>query len=88
MRRVTNTVIVESAAPMFNPRRAIAAVRCALRNLARRVIQRPSAGFVQREACGLNDSAQAMQDYAVPNEVYARMGPLAMPSIHPKTKGG
>ena len=44
---------------------------------------------VQREACGLNDSAQVMQDYGVPNEVYARMGPLAMPSIHPtKTIGG
>ena len=24
---------------------------------------------VQREACGLNDSAQVMQDYGVPNEV-------------------
>jgi hypothetical protein len=36
---------------------------------------------VQREACGLNDSAQVMQDYAVPNEVYARTGPL--PSIDP-----
>ena len=34
--------------------------------------------IVQREACGL-DSAQVMQDYGVPNEVYARMGPLAMP---------
>jgi hypothetical protein len=44
---------------------------------------------VQREACGLNDSAQVMQNYGVPNEVYARMGPLAMPSIHPtKTIGG
>src|SRR4029077_5928502 len=44
---------------------------------------------VQREACGLNDSAQVLRDYGVPNEVYARMGPLAMPSIHPmKTKGG
>ena len=44
---------------------------------------------VQREACGLNDSAQVMQDYGVPNEVYARMGPLAMPSIHPaKTIAG
>jgi hypothetical protein len=38
---------------------------------------------VQREACGLNDSAQVMQEYRVPNEVYARMGPLAMPSSHP-----
>jgi hypothetical protein len=36
---------------------------------------------VQREACGLNDSAQVMQDYGVPNEVCARMGPLARPSI-------
>ena len=31
---------------------------------------------VQREACGLNDSAQVMQNYTVPNEVYASMGPL------------
>ncbi len=44
---------------------------------------------VRREACGLNNIAQMMQDYGVPNEVYARMGPLAMPSIHPtKTIGG
>ena len=33
--------------------------------------------IVQREACGLNDSAQVMRSYGVPNEVYARMGPLA-----------
>jgi hypothetical protein len=39
--------------------------------------------IVQREACGLNDSAQVMQNYGVPNEVYARMGPLAMPNAHP-----
>src|SRR5229473_1732192 len=38
---------------------------------------------VQREACGLNDSAQVMQDYGASNEVYVRMAPLAMPSIHP-----
>ena len=44
---------------------------------------------VLREACGLNDSAQVMQNYRVPREVYARMGPPAMPSIHPtKTIGG
>jgi len=43
---------------------------------------------VQREACGLNDSAQVMRNYGVPNEVFARMGPSAMPSIHPtKTVG-
>src|SRR5271167_4538854 len=35
---------------------------------------------VQREACGLNDSTHMMRDYGVPNEVYARMGPLAKPS--------
>jgi hypothetical protein len=35
---------------------------------------------VQREACGLNDSAQLMQDYGVPSEVYARMGPLSTPT--------
>lgn len=40
--------------------------------------------IVPREACGLNDSAQVMQDYGVPNELYARMGPSAMPSIHPR----
>ena len=44
---------------------------------------------VQREACGLNNLAHVMQVYGVPNEVYARMGPLAMPRIHPtKTIGG
>jgi hypothetical protein len=43
---------------------------------------------VQREACGLNDSTQVMHDYGVPKEVHARMGPLAMPSIHAtKTMG-
>ena len=31
---------------------------------------------VQREACGLNDSARMMRAYGVPNEVYARMGPV------------
>ena len=45
--------------------------------------------IVQREACGLNDSSHVMQDYGVPNEVLARMGPLAVPSIHPaKAMGG
>lgn len=44
---------------------------------------------VQREACGLNDGAQVMQNYGVPHEVYARMGPLVMPSSHPtETRGG
>ena len=38
---------------------------------------------VQREACGLNDSTQVMKIYGVPDEVYARMGPSAMPSICP-----
>jgi Family of unknown function (DUF6665) len=38
---------------------------------------------VQREACGLHNLAHAMQIYGVPNEVYARMGPLAIPRIHP-----
>src|SRR6202162_899686 len=43
----------------------------------------------QPEACGLNDSAQMMQGYGRPSEVYAGMGPLAMPSIHPtKTISG
>lgn len=37
--------------------------------------------IVQREACGLNDSAQVMRNYKVPNEVYARMGPVATPSV-------
>lgn len=38
---------------------------------------------VQREACGLNRVAHVIQVYQVPNEVVARMGPMAMPSIHP-----
>ena len=29
---------------------------------------------VQREACGMRDSARVMQDYGVPKEVRARMG--------------
>jgi hypothetical protein len=39
--------------------------------------------IVQRESCGLNDSSHVMQTYGVPNEVYARMGPSAMPTINP-----
>jgi hypothetical protein len=38
---------------------------------------------VQREACGLNNLAHLLQVYRVPNEVVARMGPLAMPRIQP-----
>ncbi len=38
---------------------------------------------VQREACGLNKIDHVMREYGVPNEVYARMGPLAMPGIRP-----
>jgi hypothetical protein len=36
--------------------------------------------IVQREACGLRDSARAMRDYGVPAEVRLRMG------IFPTTK--
>jgi hypothetical protein len=32
---------------------------------------------VQREACGINGSAQVVHDYGVPREVVARMEPLA-----------
>ena len=32
---------------------------------------------VQREACGLNNLTHLLQVYRVPNEVVARMGPLA-----------
>lgn len=38
---------------------------------------------VQREACGLNNLDHLLQVYRVPNEVVARMGPLAMPDIDP-----
>ena len=42
---------------------------------------------VQREACGLRKIDHVIQVYGVPNEVLARMGPLATPSIHStKTK--
>jgi hypothetical protein len=44
---------------------------------------------VQREACGLNNIDHVIEVYGVPNEVRARMGPLAMPSIDTtKTIGG
>ena len=42
---------------------------------------------VQREACGLNKIDHVIQVYGVPNEVLARMGPLAMPRMHPKARG-
>src|SRR5436190_24146492 len=38
---------------------------------------------VQREACGLRKIDHVIQVYGVPKEVLARMGPLAMPSMHP-----
>ena len=43
---------------------------------------------VQREACGLNKIDHVIQVYGVPNEVVARMGPLAMPSMHPTRTTG
>lgn len=43
--------------------------------------------IVQREACGLNDSTHVMRDYGVPNEVHARMGPLATPRLGPTQSG-
>jgi hypothetical protein len=39
--------------------------------------------IVQREACGLRDSARAMRDYGVPPEVRLRMG-VFPPSIKSK----
>jgi len=38
---------------------------------------------VQREACGLRKIDHVIQVYGVPNEVVARMGPLAKPSVQP-----
>ena len=38
---------------------------------------------VQREACGLNKIDHVIQVYRVPNEVLARMGPLARSSTQP-----
>ena len=43
---------------------------------------------VQREACGLNKIDHVIQVYGVPNEVLARMGPLAMPRMHPAKARG
>jgi hypothetical protein len=40
--------------------------------------------IVQREACGLRDSARVMRDYGVPEEVRVRMGIL--PQAAPPTK--
>lgn len=36
--------------------------------------------IVQREACGITGTAHVLQDYRVPDEVHARMGPLATPA--------
>ena len=38
---------------------------------------------VQREACGLRKIDHVIQVYRVPNEVVARMGPLAKSGSHP-----
>ena len=38
---------------------------------------------VQREACGLNKIDHVIKVYRVPNEVIARMGPLAEPGNSP-----
>jgi len=38
---------------------------------------------VQREACGLRKIDHVIQFYVVPNEVVARMWPLARPSVQP-----
>ena len=38
---------------------------------------------VQREACGLNKIDHVLKVYRVPDEVVARMGPLARPSVRP-----
>jgi len=43
---------------------------------------------VQREACGLRDSARAMRDYGVPNEVRARMGAFPAKPGGPAKAGG
>jgi len=43
---------------------------------------------VQREACGLRKIDHVIQVYGVPNEVVARMGPLARPSIRPTKTAG
>jgi hypothetical protein len=62
------------------------------RNIRDRLVEQ--AGYalwllaVQREACGLNNLAHLMQVYRVPNEIYARMGSLAMPSIDPADTAG
>jgi len=43
---------------------------------------------VQREACGLNKMDHVIKVYRVPNEVVARMGPLAEPGKGPAKATG
>lgn len=44
---------------------------------------------VQREACGLRKIDHVIQVYGVPDEVVARMNPLATPNVPPtRTMGG
>jgi hypothetical protein len=43
---------------------------------------------VQREACGLNKMDHVIKVYRVPNEVVARMGPLAEPGKSPAKATG
>jgi uncharacterized protein DUF6665 len=44
--------------------------------------------IVQREACGLRDSARAMRDYGVPSEVRLRMGIFPATKDRPNTHRG
>ena len=69
---------------------ALTALAACPRTSSNRKIREPlveQAGYalwllaVQREACGLNNLAHVLQVYRVPNEVVARMGPLAMPGV-------
>ncbi len=48
----------------------------ARRDLVRAAARAVWSYFVQREACGLNDHRQVIRDYAIPQEVLARLGAM------------
>jgi hypothetical protein len=48
----------------------------ARRPLVKAAAQAVWAYFVQREACGLRDHRQVIRDYAIPDEVLARLGAM------------
>lgn len=71
----------------FDARQAAGPIDDDTRSARRALVEEASFSLwqfvVQREACGLRDSARVMRDYAVPAEVQARLGAASAPAPAP-----